>query len=491
LKAGATPKNREQVSAHSKRFATTHARKILAACQQFGFLLPGPSALIWVLSMAGGAALAQFPPPETAVARSVSGQFIVRAEGVWDPRSRAAWLTTNRDFVRLVPTLAAVSAERIRQDLLRELGDGSPWQGKIFLALRQTDSGSEPITLSSERFGDGWQYRVDLPEVIERGRYVRAMVNILLLEVANRAAGERSAEVPLWLVEGFSEQLLAEDGAEIILPPPDQTAHGVAFKPLFVNARRESPLKKAHQVLEERQPLAFDELSWPEEKQVSGDEAGVYRASAQLFVSELLRLDDGRACLRAMLAELPKYYNWQLAFLHAFRLHFLSIADTEKWWALQSAHFTGRELDQTWPLKESLEKLGEALHTPVEEPLAGTNEVSTEVMVDLQTIIRQWEGARQIPALQAKARELEILRLRLARELLLLEEGYRQAVFSYLQSHSALAAGPESKKSPRLDRAARETIKALDALDKQREAMRPVEKGLTSAEPTVAPASNP
>ncbi len=361
-----------------------------------------------------------------------------------------------------------------------------PALAKIFLALRRTDSGSQPIALNSERFRDGWQYQVDLPEVVEQERYVRAIVNVLLLEMANRNAGDRSAEVPLWLSEGFSEQLLAEDGAEIILPPPDQSANGVTFKRLIINARRESPLKQAHEKLAARQPLSFEQLCWPSENQMSSEDAGVYRSSAQLFLNEIFRLDDGRPCLRAMLGQLPQFYNWQLAFLRAFRSHFQSTTDTEKWWALEAVRFTGSGLDLAWPLKESLEKLDEALLTPVAAP-AETNGFSGEASMSLQAIIREWEWARQIPALRAKVREIELLRLRLARELVLLAEGYRRMIAGYVQDHGALAAGPESNKPPRLDQAAKDALKALDSLDKQREALRSLDKPVAAAQLSAGP----
>ena len=35
--------------------------------------------------------------------------------------------------------------------------------------------------------------------------------------------------------------------------------------------------------------LTFEELSWPTDAQVSGADGGVYRASAQLFVNDLLK----------------------------------------------------------------------------------------------------------------------------------------------------------------------------------------------------------
>src|SRR5260221_309389 len=81
-----------------------------------------------------------------------------------------------------------------------------------------------------------------------------------------------------------------------------------------------------------RPPLSFEGLSWPSDAHLSGEAGDVYRASAQLFVHELLRFQDGRACLRTMLDGLPQHYNWQFAFLQGFKSHFQRLQDAEKWW---------------------------------------------------------------------------------------------------------------------------------------------------------------
>ena len=47
--------------------------------------------------------------------------------------------------------------------------------------------------IEAEQFRDGWQYRVSLPDLCQRERYIRAIVNVVLLEVANRQAREHSA----------------------------------------------------------------------------------------------------------------------------------------------------------------------------------------------------------------------------------------------------------------------------------------------------------
>src|SRR6266446_5567018 len=293
--------------------------------------LAGRSLGVGIGVLLAGAAYGQIAVSGGPVsARSVSGQFIVHDRRATGPEGAGFDPGTNRAYVRLEPALLAVSCERIKQMLWRDLAETSPWRGKISLVLYSANSGEDTITIFSERFKDGWQYRLDVPEVVERVRFVRVMTQGLLLEMANRNAGEHAADIPLWLAEGSAEMLLASDEMEVMLPPPRTTVNGLQLTSTVANRWKQNPLLLAHAQLSAHPPLTFDELSWPKEKQLSGEAGALYRACAHLFVSELLRLNGGRACLRAMLAELPRNYNWQFAFLDAFHAHFERPLDVEK-----------------------------------------------------------------------------------------------------------------------------------------------------------------
>ena len=226
---------------------------------------------------------AQFTPPEVSSARSFSGQFIVRSLGPPPASTLASAQVTNRDLVCLEATLLTVSCERIKQLLIHELGGAPAWRGKIFLTLYPARTPDQPITILSEKLSDGWRYRVELPDLVERGCYVRAMVQVMLLELANRNADLRSAELPAWLIEGLAQQLLASNAIEIILPPPNAGPNGLSLVSTNLSARRRSPLEQAHKTLQSRPPLSFEELSWPAEDQWSGEAGEVYRSSAQLL----------------------------------------------------------------------------------------------------------------------------------------------------------------------------------------------------------------
>ena len=414
-------------------------------------------------------AAAQVAPGDTFVTQSHSGQFLIRGGGGLRSSRSALALSTNLSFVRLDPTLLPVSCERIKQNLARELQIGTSWQGRIYVKLFPADSGDELVTITSEHFRDGWQYRVDLPEVVERVRYVQAIVQVVLLEFANRTAETRSVELPPWLAAGLTQDLLASGEAEIILPPPRANANSLSLATTVINTRKGNPLEQAHQLLRANPPLTFEQLSWPLDDRVSGSRSEVYRCSAQLFVGELLELPEGRASLRSMLVELPRYYNWQLAFFHAFRASFGSSLDVEKWWALHLAHFSGRDLAQTWSEEESRQKLAQMLNSPV-EVRTSANELPLHTEVTLQTIIRDWEPVARNQALQDKVRELEMLRLRVASDLVGLVDEYRQTLEAYLSRN--LRPAPPQGKAASPSRAAEEAVARLDELDARRQAQR-------------------
>ena len=430
--------------------------------------------VLWlVLSLGCCAALpAQILQPGVMVARSRSGQFVIQSLPASANSRAVVELETRTNFVRLDPTLLAVSSERIKRLLGRELGAPESWSGKIFIRVYPVNSAEDAITIASEQFRDGWQYGIALPNVVERARYVRTLVGVLLLELSNRNAFERSAELPTWLVEGLSQQLLVSSELQIILPPPTDSRAGIKLTSLFVSSRRENPLERAHRDLAAGRPLGFEQLSWPTDQQLTGETGELYRSSAQLFVSELLGLPNGRACLRAMLADLPKYYNWQFAFLHAFQAYFKRPLDIEKWWSLHLAHFTGRELAQTWSIEESWQKLDEIIRSAVEVRLV-TNDLPLHVQVPLQTMLREWSPPRQTEAFEAKLRELQAVRLRVAPEFVPLLDEYCGTMQTWLQNHQQSSSGQFFRKKSALQRSTQETIRQLDDLDSRRSALKP------------------
>jgi hypothetical protein len=412
---------------------------------------------------------ADFSLPGMVSADSISGQFVVTSSPQLSDVALLPDVATNREFVRLEPALLAVSAERIKQSLMAKLGVDShtPWSGNIYLAVHPAQSLDESVAVVSSRFNGRWVYHVLLPDALPRQKLVRALTGAVLLEYANRNAGDHSAEVPAWLVEGLSQELLAENMQNYALSEPDQTVNDIPVQRVNFTERSLDTLADARTVLQTYSVLTFQQLSWPTDLQLSGEDSGVYRASAQLFTDELLGLPGGSAKVRAMLQALPGYYNWQTAFQLAFRQDFPTPLDVEKWWALQTVAFTARSPGSQWTAEASREKLDEILSVTVDYRTA-TNNLPATTEVSLQQIIRNFDSERQMEILGLKLRDLELAQFRMAPTLAVLTAEYRNALAAYLGEPVPKRGRLAYNKYAPAHATARETLVKLDELDAQR-----------------------
>lgn len=429
------------------------------------------AALLALSARLTSGAQAQGLPFDTATARSVSGQFIV-----FNPQrvSPTPDLSSDASLVKLEPSLLAVMCERIKQALAEEIGPGGPWCGKTYFTLHAARSADEEIAFLAERFKDGWVYRINLPNPVERTRLIRAVVQAILLEQANRTADGRSAEIPLWLSEGLMGLALDARGLEVILPPPHRGMNQLKMSPITLDARRTNAGALARVALGECGPLSLEALSWPKEDQLAGPDARHFQLSAQLFVAELLRFEDGRACLRSMIDELPKFLNWQMAFLRGFKPHFNRQLDVEKWWALQTEFMTGRDENGLWSAAESWAKLDQILRASV-QVRREKKDLPSVAEVSLATVIRDWDFGRQALTLRDKLAELNSARARVAAEVLQLVDEYRQLIADYLSRRdntaTTLAGHRGEVTNARL--LVREMLKQFAGLESKRRQLKP------------------
>lgn len=417
--------------------------------------------------------------PETAMVSSVSGQFYVSARSAVSQRSLA--FSVAPEMVTLEPTFAAVSCERIKQELLRELRMRDEWRGKIFVTLVPAQSASDPVGVAPEWFAGSWNCGIQLPDVVDRERFVEAVVRACLTEIANRnATSARPTEIPEWLAQGFAGELLGTSEAELILQPPAIGKDGFKVTRLKVdltddprvtgpNVRKLNPLADAIAVMYTNAPLTFDQLSWPTDDQLMGDLRDSYRSCAQLFVNQLLHLKNGPECMSAMMAELPRYLNWQLAFLDAFHTSFEEPLDVEKWWALQLVDFTGRDLIHLWTPEETWKQLDDLFQLPIDVKIGPAPPMRTEIT--FQTVIRGWSRTRQLQMLRQKLKELDLLRMHVSPEFMPLVDSYRQVLGDYYKERSNTKNSPQY--GPLLQKIEDETIGKLDTLDAKRAAMGP------------------
>ena len=337
---------------------------------------------------------------------------------------------------------------------------------------------------TTERFGNNWIYRLELPPQVERRRLVRVLVKLLLQEMADRKVTDHLAEIPAWLTEGLTQQLLNSREVEIVLPPPSQSFGALMLGATNIQARLRDPLETARRVLRDQPPLSIAELSWPGMNQIDSDAGEVFRCSAQLFVTELLGLKQGREDLRAMINDLAGCYNWQTAFLRAFAPQFANQLAVEKWWTLQVVHFVGRDPMHLWTVAESWQQLADVLHASVS--LRRTSrDLPTHADVTLQTVIREWEPLRQTPAIRGKINELEMAQLRVAPPFIVLVNDYRRVLTTYLEQRERATSTLARLWffTPSVAKVVREAVQQLDELDQQ--SRRPAAEARQPADRTI------
>jgi hypothetical protein len=387
---------------------------------------------------------------EPMILTSASKQFVVR--GV--PQRSVFAASAKEDFVYLDPALLVVTCERVKQTLERELGWGNRWRGTVFIDVHPLRFDNEQPDLRMFRTSEGWRYRIDVPDEIERTRLLETIIEALLIEFANRAGTNGTIDLPPWLVEGLTAHLM--EGA----------LSGVALQPTAMNVQhgaRNDPAAAIRKRIQQTGTLTVDQLNWAEFDEGDRASADTFHHSAHLFVRELLRLRGGRDALCAMVAMLPEHLNWQTAFLRGFEPHFHRMLDVEKWWSLSLARLKIHETSLTWSTIEAQRKLEEVLYTPMQ--VLTEREMPHVTPVELKSVILDWDFKQQVPLLQAKLGQLQAVRLRLPPDFAALSDSYRVVIEKYLRARESAWLSATGR------RAMKEALAQLKTLDAQRAKM--------------------
>lgn len=401
----------------------------------------------------------QGPPPRI----SKSGQFAVfeAPPVVWRPPDLDSAVHTN--YVQLAPELLVITCDRIKAAVLQDLGARDQWQGTVRVYLHITRNPDEPIV--SPTPNDRTRYYLYLPDKVERTRLVSAIVAVLLEEMANRTAEERPAEIPTWLVEGLTREVMQEHPYDLIASPP---SFADRFNGQVYQVTNTPPLLRAREVLRVRSPLTLDELSWPSPGQEEDD---AYRSSAQLLVCDLLQLNDGRQSMQSFIPMLSRHLNWQLSFMDAFHADFDSRLELAKWWALCVVRFTGRDLAENLNSEDSWRRLDDLLRAKA-EVRTSADQLPSHTELKLQDVIAGWTPAMQEATLKNAVNYLAALRPSVSDEVAPLVDSYEQALSLYVKERDKSGLFRNKKKSLRvigLDKPALLTIQRLDALDARRQ----------------------
>ena len=232
-------------------------------------------------------------------------------------------------------------AEGVKHGWLDRLGGGDTWRDPILLVFR-TDPGTNhlaaALTLGIFQVGPVTKYEIRgwVPPLPDEAALAVPIVEALCLETANRdrpagVTSWTSAQIPLWLVRGLVEMIQGD---------PDW---------LLAVARRSATAP--------RPPSAREILratEWPADA-VARD---LFRANAWLLTDSLLRLPEGGAKLRRLLAELRTGEN---AFVKVYWSDFSDLVTLEKWWSLTQAHLTTIVIPQDLAARETAQQLGALL----------------------------------------------------------------------------------------------------------------------------------
>jgi hypothetical protein len=407
--------------------------------------------------------------PMPLALHSRSGQFIVSGM----PIMTANYVSSSNavSFVRLDPALAAVSCEKIKWALLDELGLRDQWQGTIMVSIRAAFQDNEFIDITSAHYRNGWKYRLNVPDQVDRSRFIRAVVEALVFEIANRRAGSRPAELPPWLVIGLAKYLETTSLAGLTLEP---------HSALIAKGRTADALARVRKTLEANRGLTIDELNWPNEELQKRDQA-LYESCAHLLVHELLRSRNGRVCMVDMLKRLHQSLNWQTTFFQSFGNHFERLADLDKWWSSRLAQFSPNQFVAI-PVREQVLHLEKILATT-----AARRDTNEAAHVTLQNVITEWEPARQTAFIQQTAQLLHALQSQADSPTRLLIGEYLTVLSEYLsKQHSAqVHLGRSAPLGANRRMVTQATIRRLNELDAQRETFK--ERPQASVEHSPSP----
>ncbi len=406
--------------------------------------LPGLSLFLFLAVPA----MAAVDLPGNEVAYSQSGQFVVSGQPLAPAAARVfrydanfrrfvgtgwnkegggtgqALSSTNPTTLLLDPNYLVASAERLRTGFQELLQLKEPYRGRIYINLLGGASPEDEITFNQifDKPKQTWSVRITMPAELAPERILRVLIQALLFEASHRGAGPGGCEIPTWLSDGLIAHLSERLGVVAVFE------HSQTLNVVY------RPMNEAWSLNEEIGPggcLTLEQLSWPGTLAAQPGLARTFALSSHAFVLELLQLPNGGRCLGQTIRLLPRYENWQFAFLNGFQAHFPSLLDAEKWWAVNSLLVGGRGSFEKWTVAESLQRLDVALRLPIERRVTPGSEATREE-VSVQTIVSTMTFEQQQSMLARVISGLFTLELRAAPHVVRLIEDYRTTLEKYV-----------------------------------------------------------
>ncbi len=439
-----------------------------------------PARFVPVIFLAAGIlGLAGLSGRAAVAVHSRSGQFVIHASAPTPPslaRVAPSGTETNRTLP-LYPDPLAVSCERIKAAVLAELGLPDRWRGKIHVTIDPRAPVEAFPAAAGRRFSDGWHFSLRLPTEIEAPALVRGVVHAVVLEWTLRQGGARLPEIPFWLLEALTGQVLSRVGPDpVARPNPVTGKYGNALGQLVATLSERNLAEEDRRVLDlirTRGLLTFEDLSLPTPERLTGPALEHYRACSQVLFVALRNLPQGRARLAAFLTRLPQYLNWQTAFLDAYAPLFPRLLEVEKWWAL-----TAQRLGVSPGFSVSTVRLGTAwledllqvelvLRPAPGRPPVRRKLTLQQTLSDLNFLQQQALLVPRVQALHRLAQATPGPAAELAR-------AYARTLESYLAARQRLGYQPGLRGAAtiQLSGLVRDTLNQLETLDARRQELR-------------------
>ena len=416
-------------------------------------------------------------------ANSRSGQFV--AYGPMSPKRRGGILDANANTILIGPDHVVVAAERVRRAMLSRLGLPSLPGSRVKLRLEPVMSFDAAVRVVTGRHRNGFTYALTLPSEIEPDKFIRALVQVTLLDLANQKPQLRDTEIPLWLTVGFTQVLMAQPDLVLVLGQPEQGGEEMSTEEVVKNVRRHDTLAGVRARLRGRRAFDFSEIAMPAPAHLRGENWRDFQACSHLLVDRLLAIPAGGVRLRNMIAQLPDNLNWQTGFLKVYGDLFADMLVVEKWWAVTIVQLTGQNQYQNWTLREAVEKLENLLKLPAEVRLNAADS-PLEAEITLQQAIRGWDFAVQKQTLGQKFNQLLIARLKMPRELVPFVNEYGRILQSYIATRQQVESfrPRRGQMRPKVAPVIDEAVRQLDSVDRRLALFKP--ESATPA-PTVPP----
>jgi hypothetical protein len=409
---------------------------------------------------------------------SLSGQFVV--EGTPFMNAPAIGPIGDREFLILDPATTVVSCERIKLALLRELRIRDEWRGKIHLRLHPRPLGSpeESSRLTMVPHPEGWLYYLDLPEQMSRRRFLTSLVLVMVQEIVNRGARDTPVEFAPWLGEGLAAHLESMGRGDLMVDPLTRGTE---------DHRRDTSHAALRERLAMKPVLSLDALNWPAPG-MDESQRQHYRDCAELLVWELLRVDHGSEQMAQMLRDSVHHLNWQSSFVAAFHSLFSRLGEAEKWWAVASANFLGRETSGDLASGDTLRQLAEIVSIPVSVRSSETGRTN-DTRITLQAALMDWEAAQLDPVLNRRIAMLQALEWRCNPRTASLVRAYRSLLSSYLDQRNAAGTAPTRREAlhPNARIALKRTLHELNDLDRARQRLQAEEAALAESRKPLPP----